>query len=483
MSTINDRAARVFLALCVGFGGIVAMLTWWQIFEAESLRTRDSNNQTAYYEQRIKRGLILTEDGVVLARNRPEATRNGDTIFHRRYPQSAFAAHVVGYNTIGRSRTGIERSQNDHLTGSTRSLGSLLGKLDGEDVVVGDNVRLTLNAKAQRIAERALGPRRGSVVAIEPKTGRVLVMASSPAYDLNAAEERFDTISQAGGSPLINRATQGRYAPGSTFKLVTAAAALEQGVASKEQTFPGGCSYEPELAKNFPISNFGGSCVGSHDFTYALTNSVNTTFARLGDRLGGDGLREQMARFGFGDSPLVDDLPASEQRASGLYEDGEPLDEGEGVDPARVAIGQERLEVTPLQMALVVATIANGGQGMRPYLVEQVRSAGGRVLGRGRPDPLDERAMEAANARALTDMMKSVVDSGTGRAAALDGVQVAGKTGTADTGSGNQVWFVGFAPADNPKVAVAVTIEGQAEGTFGGSAAAPIAHDVLEALL
>jgi len=304
-------------------------------------------------------------------------------------------------------------------------------------------------------------------------------MVSAPSFDPNAVEERFKSVTSAPGSPLINRATQGRYAPGSTFKLVTAAAALEGGV-DKDETFPGGCKLKVQFQT---VENFGGSCVGSHDFTYALTNSVNITFARMGEELGSDALREQARRFGFGENPLIQDLPVGEQRASDLYEGAKRLGDEEGVDAARFAIGQERLEVTPLQMAMVASAIANSGQGMRPFLVEQVRSAKGTVSERAEPEPLEERAMSAATADALREMMASVVREGTGTAAALDGIDVAGKTGTADTASGNQVWFVGFAPAANPKVAIAVTLEGEPEGSTGGVVAAPIARDVLEALL
>lgn len=480
MSTMNDRMARVFLVLGMGFVGVVVLLTWWQVVAAGELRAKDYNAQSQFYEQLVRRGVIRTADGTVLARNVAGEADTGDRIYRRRYPEGSFMAHVLGYSSPGRSRAGVERGLNDALTGSTRDLGSLFEDLDSEETV-GDDVTLTLRADAQRVAEQALAGSRGSVVVLEPDTGRVLVMAASPAFDPNDVDGRFDTILDAPDAPLINRATQGRYAPGSTFKLVTAVAALEQGVATRSTQFPGGCRVDVE-GGGPPVENFGGSCAPSHDLDYALTNSINITFARLGDQLGGDGLREQMERFGFFSRPEVEGLPANELRASGLYDGSDLLDPGAGVDAARVAIGQERLEVSPLQMATVAAAIANDGTLMRPYVVERVTRAGGAVVRRGEPRA-DRRAMDPDTARTIGEMMTNVVREGTGTAAALEGIDVAGKTGTADTGSGNQVWFVGFAPADNPQVAFAVTLEGRPEGDTGGVVAAPIARDVVEELL
>ena len=479
MGDMNQRMAGVFAGIALAFVAVVGLLTWWQLIAAGDLRDKDYNNQTAYYQQRIKRGFICSADGVVLARNRAERTQNGDTIYHRRYPQGSLAAHAVGYYTTGKSSTGVERTRNDALTGSTRELASILGKLEGDETVVGDSVQLTINAKAQRIAERALGGRRGSVVALEPRTGRVLVMASAPSFDLNAVESNFGQVNGAAGSPLFNRATQARYQPGSTFKIVTAATALEDGV-PVDQTFPGGCKVKVLFGT---IANFGGSCHGPHDFATALTLSINTTFAALGEQVGAAKLRAQMEAFGFYSTPPLDgDLPSGELRASGLYDGGKLLDAEGGVDAARLAIGQKRLQVTPLQMAMVAAGVANRGRLMDPFLVEQVLAPNGTV--QHTTEPMEYRqVMSAANAEALGEMMQNVVREGTGTAAALTGIDVAGKSGTADTSSGNQVWFIAFAPAESPRVAVAVTIEAQRTGATGGVVAAPIARDVLEALL
>lgn len=480
-STMNSRMATVFTGICVAFVGIIGLLTWWQIVVAGELRQKDENNQTAYYEQRVQRGFIETRDGVRVAGRTSAKGANGDTVWQRTYPAGGLAAHVIGYDSRGHSRTGVERAMNDTLTGSTRDLGAVVGLLDGDEEVVGDNVRLTIDARGQRAAEQALaetGAPGGAVVAIEPATGRVLTMASIPTFSPADAVKDFKAVSARPGS-LLNRATLAGYPPGSTFKLVTAAAALEGGV-SPDRRFEGGATF---ATPGPDIQNFGGSTAPPHDFTYALTNSVNTSFAELGTELGDAKLREQMRRFGFFSVPPLRGLPRNEMRASGLTgEGGKPLPEGRDFDEARTAIGQERLTVTPLQMALVTAGIANGGRVLEPTLVERItRPAGGIV--EQRQEATWKTAISPDTARELGRMMESVVREGSGTAAALEGVSVAGKTGTADFQGRNLTWFVAFAPADAPKVAIAVAIEGRESGQTGGVVAAPIARRVIEALL
>jgi peptidoglycan glycosyltransferase len=479
---MNRRIARVFAALAAGFAAIVVMLTWWQVVVSGELRQKDSNNQTRYYEQRVARGFISTSDGVRLAGRVRRVGDNGDELWSRRYPAGTLAAHVLGYDTPGHSRAGVERAMNDSLTGSSRNLGAVVGLLDGDDTPVGDDVRLTIDSKAQQAAQAALEGRKGAVVAIEPSSGKIRVSASSPTFRNQTAITDFDAIARSGTSSLVNRPMQGAYPPGSTFKLVTATAALEAGV-SPDRTFKGGTSFPTpgEDVHNY----FGEVAPANHTFSEALTHSYNTTFAQLGTELGDAKLREQMEEFGFFAKPPVEALPSEEVRASGLYgPTGAPLSEDDAVDVARVAIGQERLLVTPLQMALVTAAIGNGGEVPEPTLLEDVRRPGhGRVVREGRHGTW-RTAMSPQTARTLTEMMEHVVEEGTGTAVRLPGIDVAGKTGTADVGTGRLVaWFVAFAPADAPEVAIAVAIEDVPSGGTGGTVAAPIARDVLESLL
>lgn len=471
---------NVVHVLLAGFAGITIMLGYWQIFDAGNLKQKQFNAQTAYYEQKIRRGKIRTNDGVVLARSARHITADGDLTWKRKYPRDMLAPHVVGYSTSARTRTGIERRHNDLLTGSTTRLASVSARLRGNETVRGDDVILTIRSKVQRAAEQALAGKEGAIVAIEPATGRIIAMASSPAFSPRSVADSYQKLANQPGAPLLNRATRGQYAPGSTFKLITASAALESGITADEM-FAGGCTWDAKSGP--PVANYGGSCVGSHDLETALTKSINTTFAELGDRLGGDAIRKQMKAYGFDQSAFLEDLPQGEVDQSGLRaSDGKLLADDEGVDPARLAIGQERLAVTPLQMAVVVATIANGGIPMEPYLVETAIQPDQDRIKVNTPRKR-KPAISAQTSAELTRMMQGVVREGTGTAAALSGIDVAGKTGTADTPSGNQVWFTGFAPAIAPEIAVAVTLEGQPSGTTGGANAAPLARLVMEAAL
>lgn len=474
MTTMNERMVRVFTILSVGFMALIGMLTWWQILDAGELKQKDSNQQSAYYEQRIARGFISTSDGVRLATRVGSKGPNGDTVFTRRYPQGNLAAHVLGYDTKGNSRAGVEKAMNTELTGSDRNLGAVVGLLDGDDQVIGDNVQLTIDGAAQRVAQQQLDGFKGAIVALEPATGRVLVSASSPTFTPQEAVTDFTGI-QKRESALFDRATQSGYAPGSTFKLVTTAAALANG-STPDTKFDRTTKYRG-------IENFGGEVAPAGTLSDALTHSYNTVFAKLGNELGAEKLRTQMERFGFFERPPLEGRPSSELRASGLSDtDGTALELDDDVDTARVAIGQERLTVTPLQMAMVAAAIGNDGKLVKPSVVERVTHANGKVAREFEVRDW-KQSMTPTHARQLQRMMRGVVEEGTGSAVRLDGIQIAGKTGTADFGGRNLVWFVAFAPVDNPRVAIAVAIEDQPSGQTGGVVAAPKAREVLRRLL
>jgi peptidoglycan glycosyltransferase len=301
-------------------------------------------------------------------------------------------------------------------------------------------------------------------------------MASIPDYDPNLIPTEFGQLNRATGSPLFNRSTQSGYPPGSTFKVVTATAALDTGRFTPDSALSG---KSPRRIGGVPLSNFGGESFGQITLTTALTHSVNTVWGQVGQRLGKHTMYSYMRRFGFNRKPPID-LPGDELRASGVFQRSKLLDDSDAVDIGRVAIGQERLLVTPLQMAMVVSAIANRGQLMRPRLVERVKDPDGRTVEVVKPSR-ESDVMKPATAAALAGMMSQVVKEGTGTAAALSGIDVAGKTGTAEVGGTNQAWFIAFAPAQNPRVAIAVTVE-RTSGQ-GGTVAAPIAKRVMETLL
>lgn len=473
---MNRQITQLFGLVVVLFALLILFTSRWSVFEAEGLEDNPANRRPLLEEQRIPRGLIQGRDATTLANSRatgPRSTRQ----YERNYPTGELFSHAVGYSYVSNGRAGLEQSQNDVLTGRGSEFGEILDQLGGGSEE-GDDVRTTLDPDAQRVALEGLGGRRGAVVALDARSGRVRVMASVPTFDPNLVPERFAELNRAPGSPLLNRTTQGRYPPGSTMKVVTAAAALDSGRFRPDSTVDGS---SPREIGGAPLNNFGNQDYGPVTLTEALTNSVNTAWATVGERLGPETMYEYMGRFGFGEVPPMD-YPRQQMAPSGVYKGGRLIDPEEGVDIGRVAIGQERLQVTPLQMAVVAATVANDGVRMEPRLVERIVSPEGRVVERIEPAEA-ERVMSEESARALQGMMGRVVEEGSGTAAALEGVQVAGKTGTAevDGGSSNQAWFIAFAPVRNARVAVAVTVE-RTQG-FGGTVAAPIARSVLQELL
>lgn len=475
---MNARIGHLFLVLAVGLVALIGMTTYWQVWARGSLEARQSNVRLVYRDLEVDRGAIIAADGVVLADSVP-GRLDGRDVFLRRYPEKGLAAQLVGYSSLLAGRAGLERALDPELTGATSDLAGVRNAFDRMrgDTVRGDDVVLRLVAEAQQVAMdglRAAGG-AGSVVVVDPSNGGLLVMASTPTFDPN---DGLAAALDAPGSPLLNRATQGLYPPGSTFKVVTAASALDNGVVEVSTEFPAGACIETGGQE---LCNFNGKDPGEHDFGYALVNSVNTTMASVGIELGEERLEETMKAFGFF-TRVPWDYPADQNLASGIYNRrGNQVRPGANVDEARLAIGQERLLATPLQMALVAAAVANGGQVPQPQPVLEVRAPDGTVTRRPGAAFLG-RAMTTETAAELRLLMQQVVDEGTGGAANVEGLDVAGKTGTAETGDDglNDAWFIGFAPASAPRYAVAVLVERTA-GT-GGDVAAPIAADVLRAL-
>ena len=474
---MNAPISRVYVLIVLLLALVVGFTTYWSVFAAGDLRDNVANQRPLLEEQRIKRGEIRTVDGDLIAVSEPEGS-GGRQVFVRSYPEGELFGHPVGYDFVDRGRSGIERSENDVLVGRDNEFATILEQLEGR-TQAGSNLTVTLDGDAQRLATQGLAGRAGSVVAIEPDTGAVRAMVSVPGYDPNQIRDRFGALNDAPGSPLLNRATQGGYPPGSAMKVVTAAAALDSGEFEPDSIVNGN---SPKEISGVELNNFGDQSFGDITLTTALTNSVNTAWAEVAEDLGGDTLLEYMDLFGFNAKPPLD-YPDDQMLASGVYVNNRLIRNGDRIDVGRVAIGQERLRVTPLQMAMVVATVANGGELAQPTFLQEVTDPDGRVTDSLDPQ-IERRVISTESADELTAMMANVVREGTGTAAALSGIEVAGKTGTAEVNveqNINQPWFIGFAPVENPQIAVAVTIERSA-GT-GGAEAAPIAREVMAALL
>lgn len=484
---MNRSITRLAIVALLLLTAVVAATTYWQTWAVGGLEDRQDNAIQRVAQLTVERGRIYAADGTLLASNVPKDV-GGRLLFYRTYPTGRLLSNVVGYSTQARSRTGLERSQNDYLTAANAGLDTLVDRLTGA-TVKGNDLHLTVHPNAQYLAEQALAGKCGSVAALDPRTGRVLVMATSPGYNPNQIEKDYAAIARTKApcdppAPLLNRATSGLFTPGSTFKLITMAAALDSGSYGPDSRFndPGYCIEYGKKVFNFADQN-GPEVFGEVTLTDALVHSINAVFCEIGKAIGPKTILSYAKRFGFYSTPPLE-TPVSERAPSGLYKGSrlyQPKNASD-VDVGRLAFGQERLLVTPLQMAMVVGTIANGGIAMRPYVVDHVAAPDGKLVAATRRAELGP-AIKPETAGQLTNMMVQAVSHGTGGNARIPGVDVAGKTGTAETGRPgiNNTWFVAFAPAADPRVAIAVVLQDQ-RGT-GGATAAPIAKSVMQALL
>ena len=481
---LNQPIVRLFGLVVVMFALLLAFTSRWTVFEAASLRNNPLNARSLLQQQRIERGSILAADRTVLARSvRAPASGSSEVAFERTYPTGSEFAHAVGYSYIDLGRTGLERSRNAALEGQTRTnLQSILDQLQGKRTR-GDTVFTTLEPGGQQVANEALAGHEGAVVALEPRSGAVRVMASVPSFDPNAlrSQRAYRRLASGGGGrPLVNRATQFGYAPGSTFKVITATAAIDTGAFTPESTVSG---RDNVRISGVPLQNDENASYGQLTLTQGLTKSVNTVWAQVAERVGKRTLARYMSRFGFERTPQLD-YPSDEMSVSGEYRGAHVIaPTSQLVDVGRLGIGQDKLEVTSLQMAEVAAAVANRGRLMVPHLTSRVVNAEGRVVQRI-SSHVQSVVMKPSTAAAVRSMMEAVVNEGTGTSAQIPGVQVAGKTGTAETQIGsaiNNVWFIAFAPAADPTVAIAVTLRG-VPGQ-GAAFAAPVARRVIERLL
>jgi peptidoglycan glycosyltransferase len=486
---MNKPIRTMSIACMLLFFALLVNSTYLQYLQADELNSRNDNKRVRDAEFARERGEIVVDDNSV-AESRPV---DDEFEYQRVYPQPLKYAHLTGYFSYTFGRGGVELTQNEILSGSDpRLFVNRVVDLVGNAQPEGGSVSLTIDPEAQTAAYdglRALGENiTGSVVALDPSTGGILAMVSSPTYDPSPlSSHRLSTIAEAWERlqgdpqrPMLNRGIQEVYPPGSTFKLVTAAAALSSGQYEPESMVPGQARLDLPQTDTDLVNESGTDCGGDKiTLSRALEVSCNVSFGWLGLTLGADALREQAEQFGFG-ADYLDDLGG--QAMSRFPEDPD--------DPetALSAIGQFDVAATPLQMAMVTAGIANGGTVMKPYLVDEVRSPDFEPLDKADPEAYRTDAVSSSVAQDLTQMMIEVVDRGTATTAQIPGIKVAGKTGTAQSAPQRPpyAWFVSFAPADNPEVAVAVLVEDagvERDAISGSGLAAPIAKRVMESVI
>jgi len=500
---MNRQIRQLGVALLVLFALLFARLNWVQFYSSDELTADPLNSRRIVRDFGQQRGNIVTADGVVIAES---VEVEGEFDRERRYPHGPLYSHVTGYFSFNFNATGVERSYNDELAGhsATQRFESFFDFFGDGDVSA--DVHLTLDSDLQEAAANALGNRRGSVVALDPRTGAVVAFYSWPTFDPNllsatdiaSADAAKKALDDATGEPLLTSAHRQVFPPGSTFKVITASSALENGVATATNpVFPEVVSYELPLT-TVSLQNFGGGLCGG-DLATSLARSCNTSFAQLGaEYLGPDPMIATAERFGFNDTPPFDIPLMAESRFPDEY--GIQLGLSDQVPPAPIvesssslaqaAIGQFDVRATPLQMALVAGGIANGGNIMEPHVVDRVTdSDGGGLLDQVAPR-VWRQALAQGVAATTADMMVGVVETGTGQLLARSGLRVGAKTGTAETNAlagseDTHAWVIAFAgPANGElELALAVIVEAVPGGgqQTGGAVAGPIAAAMIDA--
>ncbi|MBX5492547.1 MAG: penicillin-binding protein 2 [Chloroflexi bacterium] len=485
---MERNIARLAATVLSGLLLVALVLGYWQLWEAPALAARANNPRPYEEDQRVQRGRILDRNGVELARNGPDGTREYT------YPG---LVHVVGYHSPRFGSTGIEAAFDPYLRG-LRS-GDPIQRLRDHLLhrpTVGADIRLTIDAELTRLALEALGASAGAAVVLDPRSGEVLALASSPYFDPNQLAEQWEALRQDARAPLVPRATEGLYTPGSVFKIVTATAAIDLG--KVDLTAAHDCTTDL-IVDGFRIEQKNHPHLRRVTFAQDFAWSDNVTFAKAGLGLGTSGtidfddraprpypweregigrsverLLDYAHRFGFGEQ-LPFDLPVAVSQV-GSRSSFTP------VELASTAFGQGELQVTPLLMALITATVANGGAMPAPYVAIEARRPDGYVEQLHQPGRVLRRVMQPATAAAMNRLMVQSVEEGYARPAQIPGISVGGKTGTAEVGPGHtpHSWFVGYAPADRPRVAVAVVAENRGSGS---DVATPIGRRLIEAAL
>jgi peptidoglycan glycosyltransferase len=478
---MNRQIRQLGFVLVVLFIILFVQLNNVQVLQASKLQNDPRNNRNTVKDFSSPRGDILSADGTILAQSVPS---NDQYDLQRTYPEGELFGHLTGFFSFNYGSEGLEREYNDELAGHEKSISHFTDLLT--DKVTTEDVTITVTKKMQQVAKDALGDKHGAVVALNPKTGDILAMYSNPSYDPNAlsthdftkAKSQRTALIADKSKPMLPRTYREAYPPGSTFKTVTASAAYEKRPDLTKKSYPGVSSITPPLT-NRPLSNFGGEvCGGQLPQLYKI--SCNTGFAAMGIDLGAQNMFDAAQSFGFNQVPPLDEPSVAKStfpQVSFFNRNTPQL--------AYSSIGQGNTTATPLQMAMVAGAIANDGVIVKPHLLKEVRDSDGNVVKAAKPEEW-MRAVSSDTADKMRDNMLGVVNGGTGTAARIPNVQVAGKTGTAETHDGLiDTWFICFAPANDPQIAIAVVVEDQANHgeSTGGVVSAPIAKKVMQAAL
>ncbi|MCT4595149.1 MAG: penicillin-binding transpeptidase domain-containing protein [Anaeromicrobium sp.] len=457
MNIISKRIIKVLLLFCIMYLGLILNLSYIEIFKVDEIINNPYNKRLWIKEDNILRGKILDRNKVILADN----NENDDKI--RRYPFGNTYSHIIGYSFKEYGKSGLEKSFNKVLLGFDKSAIERV-----RDTIIGgnnkgNNLILTIDHEIQSHMEKRMRGKKGAVVAMNPKTGEIYGLVSKPDFNPNELVENWKAIANNENSPLLNRAAQGLYTPGSVFKLVTATSALNYDL-NPNYVCEGQITID-----GFVLKDYKNIAHKEVDMRKALTYSCNVAFAQMGLDLGYNKIKKTGEKYMFNrdiyfDITTKNSVFPTDRRMS-------------KVDLGSLSIGQGKLLVTPINMAMVTSAIGNDGDIMRPYLVKEITDSRNRIIELTEPKPLSN-VISPYDGKKLTNMMIDVVQFGTGKRAQINGVKVAGKTGTAQTNSKSHDWFVGFAPANDPKVTVVVVLENEGKG--GGVSAAPIARDILK---
>lgn len=458
MNTENRRIIFILTALCICFAVLIGYMSYFQVFKSENIKANSYNKRLWINEESILRGSIMDRNGNILAYSEEK-----DGTMQRFYKYGNLYSHIIGYSYREYGKSGLELAYNNQLLNinENSAIDEIINIVAPR--TIGNNLELTIDHGIQERARNLLKGKRGSVVAMNPKTGEIYAMVSLPDFNVNTLREDWGTISEDNNSPLLNRATQGLYTPGSVFKVITTAAIMNTSNIDIEYECSGSTTIN-----GYNFRDYQNKAHGNLSLSEALIESCNTYFTEKSIDVGENILRNTAENFMFNTN-----IPFDLAVKNSSY----PKGNLGKTDLAASAIGQGKVLTTPLNMAMVASSIANSGEMVRPILVKNVVSTNGKIIKANRTETLSV-AVDSLQANSIKEMMVGVVQKGTGTNASIKNVQVAGKTGTAENPSGkSHAWFIGFAPVNDPKIAIAVILE--EEGSTGGTSAAPIARDLI----